>query len=44
VEHQQVEEIFPGDGPGPILFAIGVHVTERDFAVGATKDILFLNE
>ena len=41
VEHDQIEKIFPGDGPGPVLAGFGMEIPEGDHAVFALQDILF---
>ena len=41
MEHEQIEEIFPGDGPGPVLPGLGMEIPEGDHAVLALQDILF---
>jgi hypothetical protein len=41
MEHEQIEKIFPGDGPGPVFPGFGMEIPEGDHAVFALQDILF---
>jgi len=41
MKHEQIDKIFPGDCPGPILTGFGVKIPEGDMAVFALQDILF---
>ena len=44
MEHQEVEKIFAGDGPGSVLAGFGMEIPEGDHAVFAVKDVLFPND
>ena len=44
MEHEQVEKIFSGDGPGSLLAGFGMEIPEGDHAVFALEDILFPND
>lgn len=41
MEHEQIEKIFPGDGPASVLPGFGMEIPEGDYAVFALQDILF---
>ena len=41
MEHEQIEKIFPGDGPASVLPGLGMEIPEGDHAVFALQDILF---
>ena len=41
MEHEQIEKIFPGDGPASILPGFGMEIPEGDHAVFALQNILF---
>lgn len=41
MEHEQIDKIFPGDGPASILSGFGMEIPEGDHAVCALQDILF---
>ncbi len=41
IEHEQIEKIFPGDGPGSVLAGFGMEIPEGAPAVFAVQDILF---
>lgn len=41
MEHEQVEEVFPGDRFCPILPCLGMEIPVGDFAVCTLEDILF---
>jgi len=38
--HQQPEEIFSWNGPGPIFFCLGMHISESNLSIVASHDIL----
>jgi hypothetical protein len=41
MEHEQIEEIFSGDGFGSVFPCFGMEIPEGDIAVLAFKNILF---
>ena len=44
MEHEQIEKIFPGDGPTSVLPGFGMEILEGDHAVFALQDIQFPND
>ncbi|MFO7761875.1 MAG: hypothetical protein R6V20_09730 [Desulfobia sp.] len=40
MEHEQVEEIFPRNGPGPVLPGFGMEIPEGDHTVFTAEDVL----
>lgn len=44
MEHEQIEKIFPGDGPDPVFSGFGMKIPERDHTVFAVQDILFADD
>lgn len=41
MEHEEIKEIFSGDGPGPVFPGPGMKIPVGDTAILASEDILF---